>query len=256
MPKKNDRFSMLAYTGAVIDFAWWGRMVFDLAGMRLDDKLPALREHARDRVVGAIDGHSKEQSALKAQGYFVSTQDGLEVASLIAEGFPYQSSIGIFPETVEELKEGAAAQVNGSTFQGPGIIVRRSHCREISFVTLGADSQTSVAALAASAPNPQANTPKDFQSAVNIMAQRGLPIRAAIKAAAHTWPALFQAHLAEIGTPSGYYRLVPELAPAPGDPFEAKVQEFVSGGMTRGQATKRAARDFPDLHQAYIRRAQ
>lgn len=253
---KNNRFSMLAYTGAVINFAWWGRVIFDLAGMRLDDRLPALREHIRDRVVGTVDGHTKEQSALKAQGYFVNTQDGREVAGLIRENFPYQASVGIFPESVEELKEGAEAQVNGGMFQGPGIIVRQSHVREISFVALGADSRTSVAALAASAGGGRHGNagPKDFSQAVGTMAKRGLPIRAAIKAAAQTWPELFQAHVAEIRDPSGYYELAPDLAPLPECHFEGKVRELMAAGKTRGQAIKLVARDFPDLHAAYIDR--
>lgn len=247
---ENSRFKMLAYTGAVIDFSWWGRVVFDLAGMRLDEKLPALREHVRDRVVGTIDGHSKEQAALKAQGYFVNTQDGLEVAGLIKEGFPYQASIGIVPETVEELKEGASAQVNGGVFQGPGLIVRQSYCREISFVSLGADAGTSVAALAASAGGGLGvvGGPATFMEAVKLQMAAGLPVRTAILQAARRHSGLYSDYLVEIGTTNEEYLGMK----FPDSAFERKVDLFMDEGLTRGQATKKAVREFPKLHEAYI----
>lgn len=245
-----SRFKMLAYTGAMIQLSWWGRVVFDLAGMRLDNKLPALREHVRDRVVGTVDGHSKEQAALKAQGYFANTPDGLEVAGLIKEGFPYQASIGIFLETVEELKEGASAQVNGGEFQGPGIIVRQSHVREISFVALGADSGTSVAALAASAGGSLGigDGPTTFMEAVKLQMGVGLPARLAIKEAARRHPVLYSTYLAEIGTTNGEYLGIKYPASA----FERKVDLFMADGLTRGQAIIKAAREFPELHEAYL----
>jgi uncharacterized protein YoaH (UPF0181 family) len=301
---ENNRFRMLAYSGAVIQSAWWGRVVFDISGIRLDDKLPALREHARDRVVGTIDGHTKEQAALNAQGYFMGTTDGLEVASLIKEGFPYQASVGIFLETVEELEAGASAQVNGGEFQGPGLIVRQSYCREISFVSLGADAGTSVAALAASAGGGlvAGNGPGDFMEAVKLQMAAGLPVRSAISEAARRHRELYFAYLTKIGQsnkeyldmrfPNSGFELkienfmdeglsraealkkavqdFPELhrdyltqftqgetppQPAPGGgTFEAKVQELVAAGATRGQAIKKAAQDFPALHQDYLDR--
>ena len=241
---------MLAYTGAVIQLSWWGRVVFDLAGMRLDDKLPALREHDRGRAVGTVDGHTKELSALKAQGYFVSTPDGLEVAGLIKEGFPYQASIGIFPETVEELKEGASAQVNGGEFQGPGVIVRQSYCREISFVSLGADAGTSVAALAASAGGGLGigNT---FMEAVQLQMAAGLRVRPAIAEAARRHPGLYSDYLAQIGQDNAEYLGMK----FPNNAFERKVDLFMDAGMSRGEATKKAAREHPELHEAYLAEA-
>jgi len=44
-------FMITAYTGAAIQ-RYWGKLVFDLAGMQAKKKIPVLREHYRDRVVG------------------------------------------------------------------------------------------------------------------------------------------------------------------------------------------------------------
>jgi hypothetical protein len=249
---------MVAYTGATIDFPWWGKVVFDLAGMRLDSKLPALREHARDRVVGVINESTKEQSTLRAQGYFAGTPDGREVANLIREGFPYQASVGVWPSEVEELKEGASAQVNGGVFRGPGVIVRQSHVREISFVALGADPQTSVAALAASAGGgglPANEPPADFQTGVKLMMRaRGLPVRLAIKAAAAAWPGLWRGYLAAVPDPEGVEAAC-GLAPPVSDPFLHKIQALMDAGKSRVEALKAAVRDFPELHTEYLDRA-
>lgn len=145
-----SRFVMKAYSGNVIESWFFGRVIFDIAGMRLNAKLPALREHDRLKAAGVIDTVNKKSSQLIVAGYFLeNTTDGREIPALIAEGFPFQSSIGAFPEVVEEVKNKAEVSVNGGTFSGPGIVVRKSHIREISFVVLGADDETS--AIAASA---------------------------------------------------------------------------------------------------------
>ena len=147
---KKARFLMVAYSGNVIESFWYGRVVFDISGMRLNQTLPALREHDRLKATGVIDTVNKEAGELSAGGYFLeSTPDGREVPALIKEGFPFQASIGAFPEVVEEVKNKAEVSVNGRVFEGPGIVVRKSHIREISFVVLGADEETS--AIAASA---------------------------------------------------------------------------------------------------------
>jgi hypothetical protein len=251
---ENNRFQMLAYAGAVIDFDWWGRVVFDLAGMRLDAKLPALREHDRGRVVGVIDRTEKQPAILKAEGYFAGTTDGREVEALIHEGFPFQASIGVFPDTVEEIKEGAQAAVNGSVFKGPGIVVRQAHIREISFCVLGADSQTSVAALAASAGGLVENdAPADFVAGIDHFLRRGKPVRLAIQAAAQAWPGLFKAYRAELPDPEGYEEYF-GLAELPGG-FAGKVREFMLKGLDRKAAIVQAAHDFPDLRQQFVDRA-
>jgi hypothetical protein len=154
------RFQMRAYSGSWIELGFWGRLIFDIAGISHHTRLPALREHVRDRAVGVIDRLAKTSKELTASGYFLDTPDGAECKSLIEQGYPMQCSIALFPETVEELGKNDSALVNGAMVQGPGLIFRTSHLGEISFCTLGADFGTSVG-IAASASLPGAT--KEWQ---------------------------------------------------------------------------------------------
>jgi hypothetical protein len=141
------RFSMVAYTGTPIKSYFWGELYIDIQGISALSRLPALREHIRDRAVGVVD-HLSKSGQLLAQGYFLDTPDATECKSLMAQGYPWQASVGIFPETVEELKKGEQALVNGAKVEGPAAIFRTSHLGEISFVSLGADNQTSISVAA------------------------------------------------------------------------------------------------------------
>jgi hypothetical protein len=151
---KQNNFRMApAYGGGPVTFPLWGKVIFDNAGVYHGAKLPALREHARDRNVGIISQVTVEGQALYAEGRFSeSTPDGREVAALAKEGFPWQASVAIWPDEVQEISAGETVEVNGLPFDGPGIVVRKGHLREISFVALGLDPDTSAVSMAASLP--------------------------------------------------------------------------------------------------------
>lgn len=145
---KQRTFTMSAYTGAVVN-RWWGRLVIDLAGMTVPKQsLPILRNHNPDRIVGFSQKVSVEKGVM-IEGVLSSvTADGKEVAALSDEDFPWQASIGIDFKSIEHLREGATATVNGQTITGPCEIARQSVLKESSFVPLGADSNTSSQVLA------------------------------------------------------------------------------------------------------------
>ncbi len=132
---KSNRFRLTAYSGGAIDYGFWGRTVIDIEGIRLDPKLPALREH--DRPCGVIDRHWRRGGTLWAEGYFSSNRDGQELFDLLGENFPLQVSLGLWPELVEVLEPDETAEVNKTKFSGPLTIIRECHCREISFTVLG-----------------------------------------------------------------------------------------------------------------------
>lgn len=147
------RFAILGYTGAVIE-RWYGRVIIDLEGMRLDSRLPALRDHEVDHIVGWVDSHSIDASGLQLRGVFSKTsKDSQEVLALADEGFPWQASIGVWAESVEEVEPGVAVQVNGRELAGPLTIWRKTYVREISFVPIGADENTAAVSLAAEERN-------------------------------------------------------------------------------------------------------
>lgn len=144
------RFRMTAYTGKPMQHWLWGSVVIDLAGLKLAaQKMPILREHLRDRIVGFSEKVSKDGS-VELEGVFSgATDDGQEVEQLLGEGFPWQASVGIDQGSVEFVKEGTEVEVNGQKLRGPGTVFRKSTLREVSFVALGADPKTSAESFAA-----------------------------------------------------------------------------------------------------------
>ena len=146
------RQHVLASTGQTVNHWYWGKVAFDLTGMRaFKNKIPALREHDTERPVGWFDEFSSQEKGFYVSGPFVDTDDARELQKLHDEGFPLEASIRFMPEgaRIEDISEGARAEVNGFTFQGPGKIVRECAIREVSWCVLGADNQTSAQALAA-----------------------------------------------------------------------------------------------------------
>lgn len=147
-PDKPKGFAITAYTGNVIDMGYWGRFMFDVAGMKTKEKFPVLREHARDRVVGIGTSATKDEQNLYMFGNFTQTRDGREVVSLAEEGFPWQASVSIWPKKIKTLKdEKETAMVNGREVAGPLDIWLESKVGEVSFVALGADDQTAAIML-------------------------------------------------------------------------------------------------------------
>jgi hypothetical protein len=147
---KLDSFLITAYTGQLIDLGFWGKFIIDVAGLQAGSKIPILREHQRDRVVGYStktwkDGHN----FLLAGDFSKATPTGSEVLALAREGFPWQASIGVWPKKVKVLEnDKETVQVNGQELKGPLEIWTESYVREVSFVALGADDQTAGITLA------------------------------------------------------------------------------------------------------------
>lgn len=148
--RKARRFAMRpAYSGGEV-MTWWGRMIVDLAGMRLGaQRKPILREHYRHAIVGYSTHVKVEDHALGVEGTLSKvTQDGQEVEGLGDEGFPWQASMGFDIHRHEILEDGDSKEVNGRTFRGPGIVITKSTLREASFVSLGADQDAAGVVLA------------------------------------------------------------------------------------------------------------
>lgn len=142
-------FEIVAYTGKVMP-TWFGDVVIDVSGIQTKDKIPVLREHERDRVVG-FGRTSKDKSNLYVGGEFSQiTSDAIEVRQLADEGYPWQASVAVMANSVEILKDDkATAKVNGQEFNGPLEIWRQSRVGEVSFVTLGRDDDTAGISLTA-----------------------------------------------------------------------------------------------------------
>jgi hypothetical protein len=147
---KPPPFLITAYTGAMVK-TWWGKLLIDISGIKAVAKMPILREHLRDRVVGFSTKAWKDKQNFMIQGEFSQkTPDGLEVFDLAQEGFPWQASIGVWPEKIQILQsDKETVKVNGREVRGPLEIWRETTVREVSFCALGADPEAAAIVLAA-----------------------------------------------------------------------------------------------------------
>jgi hypothetical protein len=157
-PPQNG-FMMTAYTGQILDMGWLGRYVFSIDGMSAKSKIPILREHKRDRVVGYSKNAWAENGNFLISGEFSkATRDAKEVLALSKEGYPWQASVGITPKKIKSLdSDKETFVVNGQEVSGPIEIWLESKVGEVSFVSLGADDDT--AAIALNEPSGCADQP-------------------------------------------------------------------------------------------------
>ncbi len=144
---------MLAYTGAPIHQGFTSLpIVVDLAGLKTDRKpnLPILLDHDGKKPVGHSTEIKNSQRDLTVNGVISAvSEDAKNLIQATANGLPYEASIGARVISYKELKDGQKKEVNGRIISGPALIASKSVLKEISFVALGADDETT-AAIAAS----------------------------------------------------------------------------------------------------------
>jgi len=143
-PEGPAGFMITAYTGQIIDRGWYGKLIIDTGGIKTKAKMPVLREHQRDRVVGVGVKAWKDNHRLFIRGeYSGVTSDSQEVRQLAEEGFPWQASVGVWPKKIKVLdSDKETVKINGQTLTGPLEIWLESEVREVSFAALGADDET------------------------------------------------------------------------------------------------------------------
>jgi len=134
-------------TAKAVDHWYWGRIIHDLAGMtKHKDSLPIDYAHDDDQVLGYMDRFDVNDEAIYAEGYLVPFEDGDRASEVIhkaKQGVPYEASIYMGgPLALEEIQEGATAEVNGETVDGPVLIVRQWSLRGTAICPYGADRHT------------------------------------------------------------------------------------------------------------------
>jgi phage major head subunit gpT-like protein len=166
-PAKVPTFSIVAYTGGPLVVAGWDRpVVVDIAGLQVTKSRPVLREHDPDRIVGHTTIVAKQPPRVLVDGVASGKgKDADEVRASAADGFPWQASIGVTPRRVQKLEAGSTANVNGIDQQGPAYIVRHGFLKEVSFVALGADDETSATIAAGAAEGDSAMSFEDWAAA-------------------------------------------------------------------------------------------
>jgi hypothetical protein len=170
---KPKTFLITAYTGQIVDLGWFGKFVFDLQGIKAAAKMPVLREHQRDRVVGFSKKAWVQEGNFLISGTFSQkTPDAQEVLDLGEEGFPWQASVGIWPLKIKVLEsDKESAKVNGQEIVGPVEIWLESVVREVSFVSLGADDHTAAIVL-----SRDADVPVEIEGAAKLHKEDIMPI--------------------------------------------------------------------------------
>lgn len=150
---KQPAVNIVAYTGGVMKVGGWGDIAINLAGLDCGGAIPLLVDHdpGLDNVLGK--GEAKVQAGqLHVAGSVVgSTAAAKKVLDLARDGFPLQASVGVAPEETTRLAPGEKIEINGRTVVAPkaGLtVVTKGTLREVSVVTLGCDSRTSVAIAA------------------------------------------------------------------------------------------------------------
>jgi len=142
----------VAYSGGIVtDHGYWSRLVIDLASASLTPPIPLLSCHEHDDSVGVVTAATQQAGGLAIEAVLFASidEDAADIAAKADRGFPWQLSVGIWPDSIEEVQAGASIQLNGQSFQGPLTVFRNSRIREVSVVPVGADSRTSAAVLSA-----------------------------------------------------------------------------------------------------------
>lgn len=139
--------SMLARTGEPIENWYFGKLVHDMAGFTAPSgSTPIDYCHDAYQILGYSDAYEATPEGLKLAGQIVSTGDDRseEVQKKSQAGVPYQASIYFDYSAIEQLSEGATAEVNGLTIEGPAAIVRQWSIFGCAICPYGNDSKTSV----------------------------------------------------------------------------------------------------------------
>lgn len=141
------KFRIVAYTGAPIRQGWSREpVVIDMAGMQLPATVPVVVGH--DYALGSIVGQGRpfiEAGQIIVEGEILAdNENARQVAALGAAGYQFQASVGADVRRHQKIDAEGVTTVNGTAHIGPVRVVKASSLREVSFCTLGADSQTSV----------------------------------------------------------------------------------------------------------------
>lgn len=149
-------FKMTAYTGGAMQVAaYFHPVVVDLEGFEAGNSArPILIDHHKDinSVLGQTSEVGVKDGKIVAEGkIFGESEQAKQVIALNDRGFKFQASVGLSVLSREFVEAGQSVTVNGQKFNGPINVARKSLLGEISFVTLGADDNTSarIAATAA-----------------------------------------------------------------------------------------------------------
>lgn len=144
---KSVPINMIARSPGPVDHFYWGRVYHDLEGVVLHkERIPVDYVHGEE--VGYLNKFRVTARGLEVSGALTPTRSPSDpLLSLIDRGkagVPYEASINFAgtPTRIEEVSEGAQAEVNGQTVDGPCLIFREWPLRGVAVCPYGADKMT------------------------------------------------------------------------------------------------------------------
>lgn len=169
------RFAIVAYTGGLMQPSGYDcDVVVDLAGLVIEKQSrPILFDHDSTRIVGHTERITIEGNQILAEGIVSgASPEAEQVCQSSDKGFPWQASIGASVGDEQYIPAGQSVTVNGQTFEGPLRVIRAAVLSEISFVSLGADDNTS-ALIAARKARLRANGKTNMKTYEEWLAEMG-----------------------------------------------------------------------------------
>lgn len=138
--------SGVAYSGGPVS-QWWAssKLVIDLAGMEVAKQIPLLYSHVNDPEyrLGQVVAENTGKELRISGGVDTSGARGKMVVEA-GKKYDWQLSVGAEIEALEEVQPDDEREINGRTFKGPFLHVKKSMLREVSICAVGADPETSL----------------------------------------------------------------------------------------------------------------
>lgn len=157
------RIIMEAYSGGTIAQRWsQDPIVVDVDGIRMwrDEGIPIYLNHDPDKIVGHATIVA-QNGALICEGKLSGDRDLVElVVTSHKQGFPWAVSIGASVDEYSEVADGASLSVNGRSFSGPMLLVKRATLTHVALVGEPADPDTRATIIAQKENNVMSESPK------------------------------------------------------------------------------------------------
>lgn len=134
------RFKLKLYDGGVSEHWYWGKLAFDLAGMKLEKtKIPILFGHDTNIRIGVADKATFD-GAFILEGYALDNEDAQKVLDDADQGFPFESSLKFdrFKSKYRFVRDGENTTINSKKLQGPGTVFTNTIVKEGSVCVFGA----------------------------------------------------------------------------------------------------------------------
>lgn len=155
------QFTLIAYTGGKVQTREIPLpLVVDMSGINIPaQKIPVRMDHNSSQGVGHTTKIVVVGTELIAEGIISRDTAWAKDVTLSAKnGFPWQISMGGPILEAEYIPKDQKVIVNGKTFEGEMYIVRQMTLKEVSFVDLGADSNTTAVVEAQYVENDNSET--------------------------------------------------------------------------------------------------